>query len=180
MNTIYQLLFELWPMAENVWQTDGQMRPKTRVAVWLLWAEVTKKVAIYPWSHFQILDPYIVSQMQKTPWYNASVNIDEKASSVNQVLSTQKQGYHTRALNGSDSGAWQGLIWAGSGITAIHTQWQMTFAPSAASRRVSWPHPHGLAGKSRCFKTISFVLYTFLYVTYTTPLAIILHTIDSQ
>ena len=74
--------------------------------------------------------------------------------------------YHEWALNGSDSGAWRGLlIWVGSDMAAIHTQWQITFAPSAASRRVSWPTPHGLAGKTQQFKTISFVLYTILFIT---------------
>ena len=74
-----------------------------------------------------------------------------------------------------------GLIWAGSDVAAIHTQWQMTFAPSATSKRVSWPRTHmGLPEKAKPFKTISFMLYAFLYLTYTTPLAIILRTIDSQ
>ena len=76
------------------------------------------------------------------------------------------QGYHTRALNGGDSGTWGGLVWAGSDVAAIYTQWQTTFPPppppSAASRHVSWPCPQGLADKSWHFKTISFVLYTFL------------------
>ena len=36
-----------------------------------------------------------------------------------------------------------------------------------------------LAGKSRLFKTISFVVYVFLYLIYTMPLAIIFNTIDS-
>ena len=37
-----------------------------------------------------------------------------------------------------------------------------------------------LAEKKRLFKSISFVVYEFLYLTYTMPLAIIFHTIDSQ
>ena len=37
-----------------------------------------------------------------------------------------------------------------------------------------------LAGKSRLFKTISIVVYVFLYLTYTMQLAIMFHTIDSQ
>ena len=38
----------------------------------------------------------------------------------------------------------------------------------------------GLSVNTRHLKTISFVLYTCLYLTCTTPLAIILHTIGSQ
>ena len=38
----------------------------------------------------------------------------------------------------------------------------------------------GLAGNTQQFKTISFVLCNVLYLTYTTPLVIICHTIESQ
>ena len=64
---------------------------------------------------------------------------------------------------------------------AKHTQWQTTL-PSP------WrPHVHRnhgcreeLGEKSRPFKTISFILYVFWYLAYTTRLAIILNTIDTQ
>ena len=60
--------------------------------------------------------------------------------------------------------------------------WHTTFyPPSAASYtqpgRVFMADTHGLAGNTQPFKTISFVLYTFLFLTYklTTLLAIICH-----
>ena len=78
--------------------------------------------------------------------------------------SIQGIGSYTRALNGRDNEAWSGLIWAASVVTA--------YTYTHSSRRDT-PHHHlikadaqELSGKSRLFKTISFVVYAFLYLTY--------------
>ena len=63
-----------------------------------------------------------------------------------------------------------------SDVAAIDTHWQTTSAPPIY---VHHGRTEECDGKSRQVKAISFVLYDVLYLTYTTPLAIIVHTIDS-
>ena len=104
------------------------------------------------------------------------------SASGNQHINTQY--YHSWALNRHDSEAWWGLIWAVSDmLLLIHTgRWH--YPPIShlidAAGMCFMADTHGLAGKTRQFKTIGFILCAFLYLTHTTPLAVILNTIDSQ